>query len=62
MDWTILEFLKKYPEGRTSKAIHAAVTSPHLNLVQTEDRLDDLIDDAFIILTFIDGVTVYAIA
>ena len=62
MDWTIIEFLKGQPEGATSEAIHAAVTSPHLNLVQTEDRLGDLIDDAFIVLAFIDGVTIYAIA
>ena len=62
MDWTILEFLKKYPQGATSAAIHKAVTDPHLNLAQTEDRLDDLQSDAYVVLTFIDGKAVYAIA
>ena len=62
MDYLILEFLKNYPEGATSAAVHKAVTDPHLNLAQTEDRLDDLRSDAFIVLAFIEGVTVYAIA
>ena len=62
MDYLILEFLKNYPEGATSEAVHKSVTAPHLNLAQTEDRLDDLQSDAFIVLAFIDGVTVYAIA
>ena len=62
MDWTILEFLKNYPEGKSSKDIHKEVTDPYLTLAQTEDRLDDLRIEAFVVLAFIDGLTVYAIA
>jgi len=62
MDYVIVKFLKKYPEGATSAAIHKAVTDPHLNLAQTEDRLDDLIADAFVVLAFIEGKAVYTIA
>ena len=62
MDWTILEFLKNYPEGKSSKAIHKEVTDPYLTLAQTEDLLDDLRLEAFVVLAFIDGITVYAIA
>ena len=62
MDSLIVEFLKNYPEGRTSKAIHKEVTDPYLTLAQTEDRLDDLRLEAFVVLAFIDGPTVYAIA
>lgn len=62
MDYLILEFLKNHPEGATSATIHKAITDPHLTLVQTENRLDDLINEAFVILAFIEGKTVYAIA
>ena len=62
MDWTILEFLKNYPEGKSSESIHKEVTDPYLTLAQTEDRLDDLRLEAFVVLAFVDGLTVYAIA
>ena len=62
MDYLIIEFLKGYPEGSTSEFIHESVTSSKMNLAQTEDALDDLIKDKFIVLAFIDGKAVYAIA
>ena len=62
MDYAIIEFIKGYPEGVTSEAIWKAVTAPKMNLARTEDALDDLIKDKFIVLSFIDSKTVYAIA
>ena len=62
MDYAIIEFLKGRTEGATSEAIHKAVTSPKMNLARTEDALDDLIKDRFVVLAFVDGITVYAIA
>ena len=62
MDYAIIEFLKGQTEGATSEAIYKAVTSPKMNLEGTEDALDDLVKDNFIVLAFIDSKTVYAIA
>ena len=62
MDYAIIEFIKGYPEGVTSEVIWEAVTAPRMNLARTEDALDDLIKDKFIVLSFIDSKTVYAIA
>jgi len=62
MDYAIIEFLKGYPKGVTSEAIWEAVTAPKMNLARTEDALDDLIKDNFIVLTFIDSKAVYATA
>ena len=62
MDYAIIEFLKGYPEGVTSEAVWEAVTAPKMNLAKTEDALDDLIKDNFIVLAFIEGKAVYAIA
>lgn len=61
MDNAILEFLKDYPEGATSEAIHETVAD-FTTLARTEDRLDDLIKDGSVVLVFIEGQTVYAIA
>ena len=62
MDYAIIEFLKGQSEGATSKVIYESVTSSRMNLARTEDALDDLIKDKFIVLAFVDGITVYAIA
>ena len=62
MDYAIIEFLKGHTEGATSEVIWETVTSPKMNLARTEDALDDLIKDKFIVLSFIDSRTVYAIA
>lgn len=62
MDYAIIEFLKGQTEGATSEVIHKAVTASKMNLARTEDALDDLIKDNFIVLAFIDSKAVYAIA
>ena len=62
MDDLIVELLRKYPEGKTSAFIHETVTDPYLTLVETENRLDDLMGEARVVLAFIEGQTVYAIA
>ena len=62
MDYAIVEFIKGYPEGVTSETVWKAVTAPRLDLARTEDALDDLIKDRFVVLAFVDGITVYAIA
>ena len=62
MDYAIIEFIKGYPEGVTSETVWKAVTAPRLDLARTEDALDDLIKDNFIVLAFIEGQTVYAVA
>ena len=62
MDIKILEFLKGYPEGATSAFIHESVASDSTTIARTEDRLDDLVKDGFVVLAFIEGKTVYAIA
>lgn len=62
MDIKILELLKGYPEGATSAFIHETVAGASTTIARTEDRLDDLVKDGFIVLAFIKGQSVYAIA
>ena len=58
----IVELLRKYPEGTTSAFIHDSVAGTSTTLARTEDRLDDLIKDGVVVLVFIDGQAIYAIA
>ena len=62
MDDLIVELLRKYPEGATSAFIHESVAGASTAIARTEDRLDDLVKDGVVILVFIEGQAVYAIA
>ena len=62
MDDLIVDLLRKYPEGVTSAFIHETVANSITTLARTEDRLDDLIKDGVVVLVFIDGQAIYAIA